>query len=305
MIRRLRRWLLGVEPEGPPLAADPLYRWEVRRYWTWRRYSWIVLVIVGLGAIALGCVLWIFTRTMKMALTSAYVGLPDLTVGQVLMICGASVASMARFPLCILAVIGAALAVAPERRTGQIEQFVLTPVDPWRFAVARMAGRFRGLFLIWLGVGVVMAASMVLLDVFGLPRLRGAVPCPQAMGLNVLRYGVVHFDLGLMLALDTVVGFSLSVSARSAAGAVAKACLVSMVLLPLILYLPMFGLSAIDFLPAVRRPASTEEREIIIAVVQLVGIVLHTALGAGALAFFLRRARRNVERAFDDPEGAA
>ena len=56
MILALRRWLLGVEPDGPPLLADPFFRYEARRYWTPGRYAatggalvlWTVLVALWL-----------------------------------------------------------------------------------------------------------------------------------------------------------------------------------------------------------------------------------------------------------------
>jgi heme/copper-type cytochrome/quinol oxidase subunit 2 len=281
------------------ILADPLYRWEVRRYWTWRRYLWTALAILALSAVVVAYVLWTYYARARGIQTKAS---PDWSAGQILMLCGSSVASVARVPLCVLAAVGAALAVAPERRSGQIEQLVLTPIEPWRFALARMAGRFRGLFLIWLAVGAVLAGALALLAACGLPALRGGGLAPQALGLRILGSGLSHLDLGLMLILDTAVGLGFSASSKSTAGAVAKACLVSLLLLPVVLWLPAFGLGALGPPAWVR---SEEARQIYVVAVQTVGIVLHAGLGCGALVFFLRRARRTVTRVFDDPEALA
>ncbi|HOX08979.1 MAG TPA: hypothetical protein PK280_21465, partial [Planctomycetota bacterium] len=137
MIRPLRRWVLGVEPEGPPLLADPLYRYEARRHWTPARYIattavllvWTGLVAYWLAAVALGG------------------GGPDFPVMFTLWL-----ALLGRAPLTYMASTGAALCIAPERASGQLEQFLLTPVDSWRFCLARLAGRLKGLLVVGLVV---------------------------------------------------------------------------------------------------------------------------------------------------------
>jgi hypothetical protein len=122
-------------PLGPLRAVlgDPFCRYEARRYWTWRRYAWLCLALV----------VWVELLWTWLVLgTNLFGGYVDEEEAVALLVL---LHLLGRAPLSFEASTGAALCIAPEKSSGQIEQFVLTPVDPWRFCLARMAGRLRGL----------------------------------------------------------------------------------------------------------------------------------------------------------------
>ncbi len=283
MIRALRLWLLGADPEGPALRDDPLYRWEVRRHWTPRRYAaWVVL---ALACWALAAVFVLGTRWRG----------PGEIVGA-----GLLIAFLGRFPLEFLAVLGGALAIVPERSSGEFEQLVLTPLDPWRFCLARYVARMKGVAVLWLLAGLILLTVWLPVVLAASAGSYGRVSIDGHWPWTVIAPSILaamYVDWGLVLLIDGASGLRFSAAANSAASAVSRAMLRSFLTLPLVL-----AMAAISG--------------------QLIGMMLGILLGleepywlwvAGA-AFFrlwlglvilrddLARARRGTERLFLEPE---
>jgi hypothetical protein len=223
VIRALRRWLLGVEPDGPPLQADPLYHWEVRRYWTWRRYAGTAGVLLAWWALA-GVLLLSATRGSWRSSEDALIVL----------------AVLGRVPLEFMAAISNALAVVPERASGELEQLVLTPLDPWRLCRVRYAARMSGILVLW---GLVGAALIVFapLVVSVLATVAAGPARADDSGMDWLVLGLIlaafHLDWGLMLLIDGANGLRFSTTAKSPASAAIRSLLRSFLTVPIMLAL--------------------------------------------------------------------
>ncbi|HOX08978.1 MAG TPA: hypothetical protein PK280_21460 [Planctomycetota bacterium] len=225
MIRLLRRRLLGVEPDGPPLLADPLYRWEVRRYWTWRRYAAVA------GAAVAGCVM--AALVVIGSLKRPYWDLDTALAASA----SALFALICRIPLEFTAVLGGALSVVPERSTGEFEQFMLTPLDPWRLARARYFARVQGTLRVWVLVGlplIVLWPGALLLSSKAGPG--NALGTTWRTWLTLcLVLGIMHLDWGLMLLVDGANGLRFSTTAKGVPSAVVQSLLRSFLTIPLML----------------------------------------------------------------------
>jgi hypothetical protein len=228
VIRFLRRWLLGAEPEGPPVLADPLYRWEVRRYWTRRRYAWVAGALLAWWVLAAA---WMLSNMEGLG--------HDLDEA---MAASVGLAVLGRFPLELLAAIGGALAMVPERSSGELEQLVLTPLDPWRLCWARYVGRMGGIMLLWALAGVVLLVGwpVVLIALFA---GSGSTPDIPALSwlLMALVLAALHLDWGLMLLIDGANGLRFSATARSTASAVARSLLRSFLTMPFMMAVAMLS----------------------------------------------------------------
>ncbi len=275
------------------VLRDPLYRWELRSYWTWRRYlgSWAFC----LGFVALTCVLarlglrqgWLIGPDHSMSVQEAFVDL------------GSHFLTLVRLPLLLLATAGATLLIVSERRSGNLEQFCVTSVNPWRFVMARAAGRLRGLLGIWFVAGAVTGGMMlawavasIVLPVpaylFGLAP-GWAAPC-LGMAASVVRY----LDLGLMMVLCTAVGLRFSASSRSTAIALIKSGLVCFIAMPMVLGAPVLALNIAVMFGAFHDSAVYWH----LPAVHLVAELSHAGLGGLALWLFVRWARKAADNAF-------
>jgi hypothetical protein len=253
----------------------PLYRYEARHYWSWGRYEvlggilvtwWAVLAVVGgLGGL-----------------------LPTNDAGE----CALSLAALAvlgRLPLRAAAAGGAALCIAPEKASGQLEQFVLTPIDPWQFCLARMFGRLRGIFMLW----ALMGAALVLAAFILWTRLG-----PQdrdADGLFLLAVVVaMQVDSAGMILADAALGMYFSAKERSTVSAVARTLAVCFVVSPLA---PPFEIMVVADVagPLLYNPFSSSGQDMIV-----MGAV-HVLVAGLTAYFFPSDSRKSMEQTFYQP----
>jgi hypothetical protein len=286
MTRALRRWLLGASAEGPPLLADPLYRWEVRRYWTWRRYLGTALAVLALWPLAaLGAVAFATT-----------VGVPGSPGGWVIFLVVLSL--LGRLPLSFAASTGAALAIVSERVSSQLEQLVMTPVDSWRFCLARYFGRLRGLAPYWLAGGVCYLAFLLVLD--------STLDEPIGMGSVLLVLGMavaMHLDAAVMIGVDAAVGMHFTATARSTPAALIKTYLLNFALIPFI----MVGLpiACANYVQVLVTPGWGYQWEPLGAVYLLSAVLVRAAGGALVARYMLGQARAAMHRTFSNFEAGA
>jgi hypothetical protein len=201
------------------IRADPLYRYEVRRCWTPRRYIGLGLALAVCWA-AVGLCIYLATDGFDTVFIDELVW---LAVWPLL---------LGRIPLSFLAATGGALSIAPERSAGQFEQVVLSPVDPWRFCQARLFGRLHGLLLVWLA----LILPVVLLWPWLMARLLLVNNGSDLMVVTWVFPAMavfVHLDLLAMLMVDAATGLRYSAECRSTAGAVFKTYAASFVVIPL------------------------------------------------------------------------
>jgi len=289
VIRALRLWLLGVEPEGPPLRADPLYHYEARRHWTPKRYA----------VTALALVLWMAAVAFWLA--------HDIFAGQgrdFAMMFTVWLALLGRMPLSFAASTGAALCIVPERVSGQLEQFILTPVDSWRFCLARLAGRLKGLLVIGCCVMPVLLAIAVLAalefwlrqpNTWGPPRTWGAADL--FLPALIIAFGLV--DLAAMLLVDAAVGMRFTATSAHTAVALTKTYLVNFLLTPASMFLgAMMGSFAAMIV--IRGMADRSETP---AMLLFCTATLLARLGLAAIAvrLALRDARVAIQKTFYEP----
>ena len=291
MIRLLRRWLLGVEPEGPPLLADPLYRYEARRHWTPGRYAVVAVLLVLWTALVAGW-LWGQIGSLRDWREVAF-----LTMWLVL---------LCRVPLGFFASTGAALCIVPERVSGQIEQFVLTPVDSWRFCLARLAGRLKGLMVV--GACVVPVAVIgALVVLLRLDEHAGRTGEPAdatatvVVPLLVILLG--QLDLAAMLVVDAAVGMRFTATSGNAPMALIRTYLANFVLTPVAMFTGAMAAGCVAVV--VTQSSSFEDQYFWRMVAAAVGAVgCRMALGAWAIRLALRDARVAIHKTFYQPEDA-
>jgi len=296
------------------LSGDPVYRWEVRRFWT-RRW-WIIATLVVLGGAGLLASLSVFQRVMMLAAVggtvSADSGPPWWGI---LLSAVATLPGSSRLPLTLLAVIAGALAIAPERESGQLEQFVLTPIDPWRLGRARYAARMRGLVLLFLVLGCIGLAAVFLAAVTGdiawfpVPGQMPGTVRGTWSNVSASSYwgGMVSLhcaDLLVTLLLDGAIGLAFSSRMRSTGAAVGLALLFSFVVVPFIVWLPVSVLGAVVTFVFVVFKSTANPNSMIrtMALMQLGGTVLHMVLCLVGVRVFLRIARKGLARLFGRPE---
>ncbi len=266
------------------LLRDPLYRYEARRYWTARRYAGAAALLLGWWAV----LLWYVFEDRG--------GFPsgDNPGDMVAIVAGCSI--LGRMPLSYLAATGAALSIVPERVSGQLEQFVLTPVEPWRFCLARWAGRLRGLFPFWLctGGGLLVVALCL-----------SARSSAAGGGLLVLLVVAAQIDLAAMLMVDAAVGMRFTSTCRTTPPALIKTFLTSFVLVPFSMYVAALAGGALAGIVAQRvfglggGPYYWGGAAAFISV--LCGVLVRLGLGAVAVFVSLRDARRAIDKVFYRP----
>jgi hypothetical protein len=284
VIRALRRWLLGAEPEGPPLLADPLYRWEVRRYWTWRQYI-IALVVMS--------VWWGVTGICALSLSTGS--------AEEMVLVSACASFLGRLPLSLMVVIGGALAVASDRFSGELEQLVLTPLDPARVMWGRYWARMSGIMLLW------ALASVVPIVIWPAGLSTGHLARSGELGTSTgfwislaLLMAVMHLDWGVMLLADGAEGLSSSTTARSRPGALFDALLGSFMATPIMLgFAALLGALAGGLVGAL---LGWEGAWLPWAVGAL---LLRLTVGVLMIRAELSRAHRGCERLFLEPEDPA
>jgi hypothetical protein len=277
VIRAIRLWLLGVEPDGPPVLADPLYRYEARRYWTPGRYLAVGLALAPFLA-AVAYVLYGYAFP--------YHGRDFPLVYTMWLLL------LARGPLTFVASTGAALCIAPEKVSGQLEQFILTPVDSWRFCLARLAGRLKGLMVIWAILGGLALLAWPAVAEGLSERPDPVLPC-LAVVLGM------HLDLAVMLTVDAAVGMRFTATCRSTPAALVKTYLTNFVLTPVAMFSGAMagGLVGMTF---ARLAFGWYES---LFVFGLFAFAARLGLGALAVRVALRDARNAIRKTFYEPEG--
>jgi hypothetical protein len=293
MSGELRLWLLGVEPEGPPLRDDPLYRYEARRHWTPKRYALTALALV----------VWMAAVAFWLA--------GDMLAGEgrdFAMMFTVWLALLGRMPLTFVASTGAALCIAPERSSGQLEQFILTPVDSWRFCLARLAGRLRGLLVIGLclmpvllGIAVLIALDSWRMQPQSWGPLRTWGTGDLFLPAVIIAFGLI--DLPAMLLVDAAVGMRFTAASSHTALALVKTYLVNFLLTPASMFLGA-SLGFFAGLILVRMLGGGNGGGSDALAMTVVGITtLATRLGLAAIAvrLALRDARVAIQKTFYEP----
>jgi hypothetical protein len=270
-----------LQPADPrSLFADPLYRYEARRYWNWRRYLGTVVALAAWWPVVIGYFLF---------------GPYGVREGEdvVAAVCWFSI--VGRAPLNYLAATAGALAIVPEKVSGQLEQFILTPVDPWRFCLARMAGRLRGLFFFWglYALGFALAWPIITASV-----VRGAGAGTYSTVMTVVVASMV--DLAAMLVVDAAVGMRFTSTSSRTSAALVKTYLTSFLLLPLAMFVWAAAGMAVGALIADRFLDLYGEARFAAGIVA--AVVFRLGLGAIAVRLALRDARRAVGATFYRPE---
>jgi hypothetical protein len=269
------------------ILRDPLYRYEARRYWTRWRYGALLWFLLGWWALVMAGLYYVSSR-------SPYpLDEPQSIAGA---ICWTSL--LGRLPLSWMAATGAALAIAPERASGQLEQMVLTPVDPWRFCLARFLARLRGVFVYWC---LVSLPFVILWTVHG---VRAHDPWGRGTSWPALIYSVASVvDTAAMLVVAAAVGMRFTSTARSTAAALAKTYLAALVLVPIAMFfwaLTGMGVGALISNWFFRGYLSD------MTTMGMVFMpVFRMGLGAAAVLVSLRDARRAIGRTFYMPEEAS
>jgi hypothetical protein len=205
------------------ILADPLYRWEVRRYWTWR--CWVLTCFLLAAC-------WLLIAYLALAVAEmldVYREEPGGVFGSRFMLGSLLFLPLIlRLPLGLMAVFGGALSVVTDKGSGALENFILTSVEPWRFGRALLWGRLTGLLLIWIAIGLPFCLGWPLLFPL-LDKLGASRPW-----LTLLVAVVLQVDLGLMLLAGAATGLRYSITSSKLAGALGSASLVSTVLMPVV-----------------------------------------------------------------------
>ena len=294
MIAAIRLWLLGVEPDGPPLLADPLYRYEARRYWTWKRYLWTALLLL----LWLAGVCAYFHDLTRWAMFRGNLSVEETARLAVMF------ALFGRAPLSFVASTGAALCIVPEKVSGQLEQFILTPVDSWRFCLARLAGRLKGLYHFWMAMAWVTCAALPLaVGLFG----RAAGVTELGPVLVALLVGVaVQVDLAAMLTVDAAVGMRFTATCRSTPAALIKTYLTNFVLTPISMWIgaaAAFGAGMVVSQRILGMGSPWLGSPTTLTCGFLLAVLVRLGLGALAVRVALRDARNAIGKTFYQPEG--
>jgi hypothetical protein len=263
------------------ILADPFYRYEARRYWSPQRYAgtaafmlgwWALLALLALAAERAG-----FVRADGLGPLAAWT----------LVFC-----VLGRVPLSVAAAAGAALCIAPEKAYGQLEQFVLTPIDPWRFCLARIGGRLRGVFWLWLAMGAVFAVGAA--GVWAAQGAPGGVP---GLLLLLIVVAATQLDCAGMILADAALGMHFSAKAHSPTVAMVQTLVVCFVVAPVAFTMIMFQVGGAVFVPMVSAGMGNAE-----ALFWLLAVVLVRLGIAGVTArYFPDDARKSMEKAFYEP----
>ncbi len=264
------------------LLRDPLYRWEVRRYWTRGRRLLSLLLVGG----------WWSLTYYVTERAGWYDG--HFEVREVVLIL-AGVSLLSRGALSFLAATGAALSIVPERVSGQLEQFVLTPVDPWRFCLARCLGRLRGLLLPWALTAGALACGVL----FAWVDDTGAED-PALLVMPLLMILAAQVDLTMMLMVDAAVGMRFSCSSPSTAEALAVTYVLAFLGVPFLMTIGVLGISFLFVMVASGLFGFSDSAHMEIAGCLAV-LVIRLALGAVVVWGVLRDARRAVDGVFFQP----
>jgi hypothetical protein len=303
MIRFLRRWLLGADPEGPPLLADPLYRWEVRRYWAWRRYVWGLLLLAAVILVWCGAEYLVEASASGPGVPSG----PSLSWRATAFAYADYFYDHARVALCLLGALTGALMLAPEKASGLLDQFKLTTMDPWRLALARYLAGLRPLFVAWLLVGNVLLAVTCFAIGENVPHGMGQQLWPILDGETARQYlaalALKHLELAILVGLCAAVGLRFSASSPSTPAALLKTGLVCLLLLPLPFKLLQAAVNALE--SAAMKTLSIDAEHWYVRLLDW-GLdwstVVNAVAAAFALGYFLKRAHRATEKAFYEEE---
>jgi len=264
------------------LFHDPLYRWEVRRYWTRGRRLLSLLLLGG----------WWSLTYYVTERAGWYDG--NFEVREVVLIL-AGVSLLSRGALSFLAATGAALSVVPEKASGQLEQFVLTPVDPWRFCLARYLGRLRGLLLPW----VLTAGALAWGVLFAWLDDTGA-ETPARLVIPLLVILAAQVDLAMMLTVDAALGMRFSCASRSTVEALARTYWTAFLVVPFFMTMGVLAIflllvTVAAFLFDISYSAHVE------ITMCLAVLVIRLALGTLVVWGVLHDVRRAVEKTFFRP----
>ena len=264
------------------VLRDPLYRWEVRRYWTGRRRA---LTAIGLTIWGAAWCWWFF---------SGYFVRHSMFSMCLLLLAW-------RPPLEFLAAAGAALSIAPEKHLPQFEHFRLTTLDPRRFFMARYWGRLQGLGLYWRVLGLLLLA-LVIAGRINLGWSNDPDSLILSRSVAFLAVAAFHAELWVMLLTDAAVGLFFSATSRSASAALASTGLFSFAVIPTaMLAVGAAGAAAAGWVAEEYHDTTLEATEYVRF---LFFALARLAAGFLAMKFVVRYARLVVERAFCGEEAA-
>jgi hypothetical protein len=209
-----------------------------------------------------------------------------------------------RAPLSFVASTGAALCIVPEKVSGQLEQFILTPVDSWRFCLARLAGRLKGLYRFWMMMAWLTCAALPLaVGLFG----EAAGVTELGPVLVALLVGVaVQVDLAAMLTVDAAVGLRFTATCRSTPAALIKTYRTNFVLTPISMWIgaaAAFGAGMVVSQRILGMGSPWLGSPTTLTCGFLLAVLVRLGLGALAVKVALRDARNAIRKTFYQPEG--
>jgi hypothetical protein len=201
-----------------PSLLDPIYRLEVRRYWTWRRYCAAAAVVAAWWALALAVYFLVLGNEIPRKAHFWRLAVPVIWLWFV-----------GRFPLCFMAATGTALAVSSERASGVLEQLVLTSIDSRRYFTTRYMSRLHGLFFFWLATACASVFGAIIVQ-------------PDAYELSLGQFFLIlaliflaQVDLAVLIMIDGAVGFRLGSEPRPQSAVLARTYAVAFLFVPAVL----------------------------------------------------------------------
>ena len=258
------------------VLADPLYRWEARRYWTRRRYA-----LVSGALLAWWAMLLVSAWQAAIYMTASDRQLLTLLV---------LFAALARLPLLVVSAMGAALSIAPDKASRRLEQFVLSPMAPWRFCMARVAGRLKGIFVLW----VCMGGLLFLVAVAGW-AVWAPPDSPGWLAVALVAVAALQVDSAGTILGDAALAAHFSAKAGNGAVAVAETFVAAFILIPLV----FAGMLAFAVYGGILGLAG-QGAPLVLWV--LVLALLRLAVLSIALRAYPDDARQSVEKLFLQPE---
>jgi hypothetical protein len=271
------------------LFRDPFYRYEARRYWRESRYVWTGLFMFFWAAGGTALLLANFRARSWWGPTGS---LMEWLGGVVL------VHISWRAVLGLFALVAGATAIAPERASGHLEQFVLTPIEPRHYALARYAARLKGFFVIWLVLSLALGGLFIygvcLCSVERKASYHGYITWePLSVGtisLSGLFLLLLHLDMFLWVMMNAALGFRFSSTSRATVWALVKAVPIAFVVVPLV--------TGIGALAGSVQGLDAESP----AMVLVAGVITNTILALLIMYLCLKQAERAIEKAFFRPE---
>jgi hypothetical protein len=220
----------GASPSIHMDSSDPFYRYAARRYWRKWRFAMLLCGIVAwclcsnlLVPAFFGCYVLLCHLCKAPCLSDLFLcsSASKVFVGAIMSLL------VLRVPLTLMALLGGTTAFWQDKDENRLEQFVVTPIEPWRFALARLHARIDSLKTIWWGAALLLGLLSLgcLMAKWGNDLTEGVI--------LVAIMAVLHLDLALMIRVDAYLGLRFSASCRTRTGSLVWALPIGLLLLPL------------------------------------------------------------------------